>query len=270
MGLWQDLVNGVAALPEWQQRTVLFFGVLFIGVFLIRFVERLVDGAMHRSQRIDATLRNFLDSVTNVLGWIVLVVVLLAIVGVDVGAALSGLAIGGFVIGFALKDTLGNLAAGVMLLFYRPFRVGDTVTIGGESGEVLDLGISLSTLKAGDGRIITIPNGTILRGTVTNHTREPIRRADVAVGIGYDDDVGAAVQAILSALAADPRVLDDPAPTVRMTGLDASAVGLMVRPWVKTSDFWQAKADLHATVKNALQDAGVSIPFPQTEVTMRT
>ncbi len=265
---WQDWIEPLTTLPAWQQRVLLFLSVLLLGTIAIRFIERTVDGAMHRSKRIDATLRNFLDSVTNVVGWIILIVVLLTIAGVDLAALLGGLAIGGFVIGFALKDTLGNLAAGVMLLFYRPYQVGDTVTIGGESGDVVDLGISLTTLQGADGRIITIPNGAILGGTVVNHTRHPVRRADVLVGIGYGDDIDTATKAILSALKDDARVLADPAPSIRITDLGDNAVGLQVRPWVKTGDFWQAKADFHGTVKRALDDAGISIPFPQRDVHM--
>ena len=178
MSVLDTIADGIAALPGWMQTAVLFMSVLVLGYFGIKIAEKLVDGAMYRSKRIDPTLRNFLDSVTNILGWVVLVVILLTILGVDLAAALSGLAIGGFVIGFALKDTLGNLAAGVMLLFYRPYNAGDTVTISGQDGDVVDLGISLTTLKAADGRIITIPNGTILGGTVINHTRSTTRRAD--------------------------------------------------------------------------------------------
>ncbi|MGB1586782.1 MAG: mechanosensitive ion channel family protein [Thermoplasmatota archaeon] len=266
MSTFDRIVDGLGALPSWQQTALLFLSVLILGYFGIKIVERLVDGAMYRSKHIDPTLRNFLDSLTNVLGWVVLSVVLLTILGVDLAAALGGLAIGGFVIGFALKDTLGNLAAGVMLLFYRPYNVGDTVTIAGQDGDVVDLGISLTTLKAADGRIITIPNGNILGGTVVNHTRNDVRRADVLVGIDYNADIDTAVKVILEAIGQDARVLPTPAPSVRLTSLGDNAVGLQVRPWVKTGDFWQAKADFHGTVKRALDGAGIGIPFPQMDV----
>ena len=268
MTLLDRFAEGIQALPGWLQTALVFLSVLVLGYFAIKLIERAVDGAMYRSKRIDPTLRNFLDSVTNVLGWVILSVILLSVLGVDLGAVLGGLAIGGFVIGFALKDTLGNLAAGVMLLFYRPYDVGDTVTIGGESGDVIDLGISLTTLKAGDGRIITIPNGNILGGTVVNHTRLHLRRADVMVGVALDADIGVAVQAILEALAADERVLPEPAPSVRMTEIGPHSIGLQVRPWVATGDFWKAKADFHGVVKSALDAAGVKVPVPQAEVRM--
>ena len=268
MSLHQGAVDWLLARPEWQQRALLFAATLVLGVIVIKVAEKLVDGAMYRSKHIDATLRNFLDSVTNVIGWILLVIVLLTIVGVDLAALLGGLAIGGFVIGFALKDTLGNLAAGVMLLFYRPFKVGDTVTIAGQDGDVQDLGISMTTLLAADGRIVTIPNGNVLGGTVVNHTRHHVRRADVLVGISYDANIDTAVRAIMEELGKDDRVLHEPALGIRITNLGDNAVGLQVRPWVKTADIWQAKADFHGTVKHALDSVGINIPYPQRDVHM--
>ncbi len=265
-----DWANALRELPVWQQKALLFVSVLLLGYLVIKFGERLIDRAMHKSQRIDDTLANFLDSVTNVIGWVVLGAILLTIAGVDLAALLGGLAIGGFVLGFALKDTLGNLAAGVMLLFYRPYQVGDTVTIAGDTGDVVDLGVSLTTMKAGDGRIITIPNGKILNGVVINHSRNDIRRADVLVGIGYGDDIQEASQAILAALREDERVLAEPAPSIRIRDLGDNAVGLQVRPWVKTEHFWQAQADFHGTVKHALDRAGMTIPYPQRDVHMHT
>ncbi len=257
------LRDGFDMLPGWGQKTLIALLALVIGVLVIRVAERIIDRAMYKSASIDPTLRNFLDSVTNVIGWVILIIVILSIYGVSLSAMLGGLAIGGFVLGFALKDTLSNLAAGVLLLGTRPYAVRDTVTISGETGDVIDLGISLTTLKAGDGRIITIPNGTILRGTVINHTRNHTRRADVQVGIGYQDDIDVAVKAILEAVADDARVLSDPAPSVRIGALGPDAVELTVRPWVATGDFWEAKADLHGTVRDALRNAGIDIPYAQ-------
>ncbi len=269
MTVLSDLVAGFQSLPNWSQRTVLVALTLVAGYLFLKIVVKTVDRALQREERIDATLRSFLDTIVDVVGWALVIVLTLGVAGVNVGAMLGGLAIGGFIIGFALKDTLGNLAAGVMLLFYRPFNINDTITVAGQDGDVVDLGLALTTLKAADGRIITLPNGNVLGGTIINHTRNERRRADVAVGIGYDDDIGAATRSILEAVANDSRVLKDPAPSVRITGLGASSVDLQVRPWVQTSDFWQTKADLHATVKAAVEAAGCSIPYPQTDVHLR-
>lgn len=266
MSFHQAFMDGLRALPTWQE-TTLHIALVIIGAWaFIKLGLKWVNRAMYRSRHVDDTLRMFFMNTVRMTGGILAAIVILAILGVDLAALVGGLAIGGFVIGFALKDTLGNLAAGVMLLFYRPFNVGDTVTIAGNDGEVTNLGMALTTMKVADGKIVTIPNGSVLGSAIVNHTREPIRRADVIVGIGYDDDIDAAVKAILEAVAEDPRVLKDPAPGVRITALGASSVDLQVRPWVNTDDFWQAKADLHKTVKAAVEAAGCTIPYPQQDV----
>ncbi len=267
MATVQDFLSGISALPGWQMSILTGAIIVVVGYLFMRFGRSLVKAAMQRNKHIDDTLTHFVHAVISAIGWIVIVcAVLVYSLGVDLTAMLGGLAIGGFVVGFALKDTLGNLAAGVMLLFYRPFNLGDTVTISGETGDVMSLGMALTTLKIADGRIVTLPNGNVLGSAITNHTRMDQRRADVVVGISYDDDIDTAIKAILEALGQDPRVLQDPAPSVRITSLGASSVDLQVRPWVKTSDFWQAKAEFHATVKRAVEGAGCSIPFPQSDL----
>ncbi len=256
------------ALPSWVQTLVVLALVYVAGRIVIRIGLRALRAFMRRDKHFDVTLEKFLMGVANATAWAALILVLMIVAGVNVSALLGGIAIGGFVIGFAVKDTLGNLAAGVVLQFNRPIKVGETVEISGHTGEVTAIGMALTSLKAADARIITVPNGSVLGSAIVNHTRADQRRADVLVGIGYDDDIDVAVKAILEEVGKDPRVLADPAPSVRITDLGDNAVGLQVRPWVATKDLWQAKADLHQTVKRALDDAGCSIPYPQRDVHM--
>lgn len=263
--LWADF----GELPNWVHTTVKVALVFIIGWIIDSILDRTLDGALKRNKFVDDTARTFLVRTMDICIWALTFVVALSYLGVDPAALAGGIAVSGFIVGFALKDTLGNLAAGLMLLVYRPFHVADTVTIGGDSGDVMSLGMAMTVLKTGDGKLVTIPNGKVLGDTITNHTRENMRRADVLVGIHYDDDVGQATQAILAALNADPRVLSDPEPSVRITSLGDNSVGLQVRPWVATGDYWKAKADFHDTVKQALIGAGCSIPYPQREVLVR-
>ncbi len=259
-------LSGYRGLDPLLQKIVLSALILLVGWAAIKTLTLILNRGLRRSPRTDATLIGFLEVVVRIGGWLVVFFILLGTLGINVTALLGGLAIGGFIVGFALKDTLGNLAAGVVLLVYRPFNVGDTVTIKNHEGDVRRLGMALTTLKAGDGRIITIPNGAVLGDAIVNHTREPIRRADVAIGISYKDDINGAIKAILAALAQDDRVLSTPAPGVRVTALGDNAVNLLVRPWVQTQGFWQTRADLHAVVKQAVEDAGCSIPYPQRDI----
>ncbi|MGB1698070.1 MAG: mechanosensitive ion channel family protein [Thermoplasmatota archaeon] len=264
--LWNDLL----ALPEWVLTLLKVAAVFLIGYVVDWILDRILDRALKRNKFVDDTARTFLVRTMDIGVWAITFVVALSYLGVDPAALAGGIAVSGFIVGFALKDTLGNLAAGLMLLVYRPFHVGDTVTISGDSGDVVSLGMALTVLKTGDGKLVTMPNGKVLGGTIINHTREPARRADVLVGIHYDDDVDQAVQAILAAVSADDRVLPHPAPSVRVTNLGDNAVGLQVRPWVATGNYWQAQADLHKTVKEALTAAGCRIPYPQTDVHLHT
>lgn len=266
MAFHERLLEWVQGLSPFEQRLLALLAVLVGGYLLMKIGISVVVHAMARSRRVDTTLQGFVHAILTAAGWVVIVVGLLVVLGFNVAALLGGLAIGGFILGFALKDTLGNLAAGVLLLFYRPFHVGEAVSIADMHGEVVALGMSLTRIKAADGRIITVPNGSVLSGAIINHTRSPLRRADVLVGISYDDDIDTAIKAILEALPKDPRVLADPAPSVWITDLGDSAVGLQVRPWVRTEHFWQAKTDFHGVVKRALEAAGCTIPYPQRDV----
>lgn len=266
MSFHQAAWDTFLGLPGWVHTLLQVLVVLLVGYIVDWILDRQLNRVLERNRHVDDTTRVFLVRVVDVGVWALTIVVALSVLGVDPAALAGGLAVGGFIVGFALKDTLGNLAAGVMLVFYRPFNVHDWVTIDGQQGDVQSLGMAMTTLKAADGRIVTLPNGAVLGGTIVNHTREPIRRADVLVGIDYDDDIDTAVKVILEAVGSDDRVLDDPAPGVRITDLGDNAVGLQVRPWVRTPDIWQAQADLHGTVKRALDAAGINIPYPQRDV----
>jgi len=266
MSVHATLLERYQTLPPWTQTTLKVLLVVLVGYVVLALVRRYVVGLMARSRHIDATLLGFLRALITSGGWMVLLVVVLGVAGFDVTALIGGLAIGGFILGFALKDTLGNLAAGMMLLFYRPFNVDDEVELNGHFGVVTGLGMALTRIRAADGRIITMPNGSVLGGAIVNHTRHPVRRADVIVGIAYEDDIGTAVKAILDALRADPRVLAEPEPSVWVSALADSSVNLQVRPWVRTPDYWHARADFHGLVKRAVEAAGCTIPFPQRDI----
>lgn len=263
MAVHEALEAAYADAPGWAQVTLRVLLVLLVGAVVAWFVKKYVVRILTDAPRIDRTLSHFLTKLVSTGIWIVVFVVALTVAGVDLAALLGGLAIGGFIVGFALKDTLGNLAAGVVLLFYRPFNVGDFVGISSHTGTVAGLGVALTTLTAVDGRIITLPNGKVLGDAIINYTRNAHRRIDVKVSIGYDDDIDAAVRCILAAFRSDARVLEEPEPLVRISGLGESGVDVLAAAWVRTSDFIQAGHDFHALVKSAVREAGCTIPYPQ-------
>ena len=266
MAAHQGIFDAYDGLPGWLQLALRVLLVLVVGWIVVRVGTRLLVAAMERGGALDATVRTFLGRLLKAVGYVLLGVVALTMLGVDLTALMGGLAVGGFIVGFALKDTLGNLAAGFILLLYRPFNVGDFVDIGGFPGTVLELGISLTTLRRFDGVIVTIPNGSVLGGPIVNFTRASSRRASAAVAIRREDDVDAAIKAVLEAAQRDPRVLEEPKPEVVVTRLGESSVELEVRAWAKPADFGPLNGQLPAIAKRAVEAAGCAIPFPHREI----
>ncbi len=253
-------------LPGWLQLATRGLIFLVIAYLVVKVAKMMLFRAIARAPSLDRTLESFLRGLVTGIGWVLILVVTLGGLGVDPVALMGTVAIGGFVIGFALKDTLGNFAAGVMLLVYRPFNVGEAVELKSATGTVTELGMAMTRLKTADGRLVTLPNGIIIGESILNFTRNGTRRVEIDVGIGHGDDVDVAVRASLAAAARDVRILAEPAAAVVVTSLGASSVDLQVRAWVAASDFATVTSDLRVAVKRAIEEAGCSIPFPQRDV----
>lgn len=266
MSLHAGLLGYYAGLPGWAQTTLRLALVLVVGWLLVRLATGSILWLLQRNRHVDATLKSFLSVLLRALGYIMLVLLVISMAGVDVTALLGGLTIGGFVLGFALKDSLGNLAAGFVLLVYRPFSVGDFVEIDGYMGTVEELGLTLTRVRRFDGVIVTLPNGKVLDGPIVNFTRARTRRLAASVGISYDDDVDKASKALLEAANAEPRILAEPAAEVVITRLGENSVELELRAWVMPADFGAVNSRLPALAKSAVESVGCSIPFPHREV----
>jgi small conductance mechanosensitive channel len=172
----------------------------------------------------------------------------------------------GLAIGLAFQGTFSNFASGVMLLTFRPFRVGDFVEVGGHAGSVHEVGVFSCMLSTPDNVQIRVPNSQIFGATIKNYSANDTRRIDLVMGVGYDDDLGVAVRTCMDVITADPRTLADPAPVVAVSELGDSSVNLVVRPWVNAADYWTTRWDLTRALKENLEAAGCSIPFPQRDV----
>jgi small conductance mechanosensitive channel len=201
--------------------------------------------------------------------WIVLsigLMIVLSAVGVDISPVFALFGGAAFIFAFALQDTLGNLAAGVMIIVNRPFDEGDYVDIAGTAGTVKSVNVSSTTVTTPDNQVIVIPNKNVWGNTITNVTTSPTRRVDLMFGIGYEDSIEKAQGVLERLIAEHPLTLNDPAPTIRVGALGASSVDFIVRPWVKSGDYWTVYWDLTRQVKEAFDAEGISIPFPQTDV----
>ena len=238
---------------------------LFVGWIGVRIVVRIVDRALIRA-RIDATLTRFLSNVLRLGLLTLLVASALQIVGVESTSFVAILGAIGFAVGFALKDSLGNFAAGVLIMIFRPFKVGDAIEAAGTSGTVEEVGVFATVIRTADNRQVIVSNTAITGGNITNVSAYPTRRVDMVFGIGYGDDIDQARAILEDILAKDPRVLEEPAAVVAVQELGESSVNFVCRPWTANAEYWNVYWDTCEAVKKRFDAAGITIPFPQRDV----
>lgn len=252
-------------LARWGLKVLGAIVVLFIGRQAARWIRRGVRVALERG-KMDPTLIPFISSLAYYLVLAFVLIAVLGMVGIQTASIIAVLGAAGLAVGLALQGTLSNFASGVMLLVFRPFRVGDYIEAAGEGGTVRAVGIFTTTLTTPDNVGIVIPNTAVWGSTIKNYAAQETRRLDLMVGISYGDDIGSAMDTIHRVLGADSRVLADPAPVVGAHELGDSSVNLVVRPWCRRDDYWQLRWDLTRALKEELERAGCTIPFPQRDV----
>jgi len=243
--------------------------ILLIGKWVSRKISRLVSKLLKKND-IDVTLINFLENITYYTLLVVVVIAALGQLGINTTSFLTIVGAAGLAIGLALKDSLSNFASGVMLILFRPFRIGDVVNAGGVLGKVDSITIFNTILNTPDNQRVIIPNSSITSGVITNITANPTRRVDLVMGIGYDDDIKKAKGIMEQIIKDDDRILSDPAATVAVSELADSSVNFVVRPWVKTDDYWDVYFDLTEKIKTTFDKEGITIPYPQQDVHMYT
>jgi small conductance mechanosensitive channel len=239
--------------------------IFIVGKWLSRRIANLLSKLLQKNN-VDQTLVNFLSNLTFYSLIVLVVVAAAGRLGINTTSFLTIIGAAGLAVGLALKDSLANFAAGVMLVLFRPFAIGDVVSTAGITAKVESINIFNTHFCSPDNQLIIVPNGKIINDIITNINIKATRRIDLVVGISYSDDM-AKTREILAGLAkADSRVLADPAPTIAVAELADSSVNLVFRPWVKTADYRDVRFDLTEKIKNALDEAGISIPFPQQDV----
>jgi len=249
----------------WGINILVALGALAAGRIASRILLSLTERILLRA-KMEGILVEFSLSILNALLWVVVVVAALDQLGFDTTSLIAILGAAGLAVGLALKDSLQNFAAGVMLIVFRPFKAGDYIEAGGTGGVVEKISIFNSIIRTPDNREITVPNGGIYGGAITNYSARDTRRIDLTFGIGYDDSMQQARDLIREVLAADERILKDPAAVVAVSELADSSVNFVVRPWVATADYWPVRFDLIEGIKTAFDEGGISIPFPQRDV----
>lgn len=233
------------------------------------FAASLVTGGLVRlmkSRHLDVTITDFVGHLVKYAILAFVVIAALSRIGVQTASFVAVIGAAGLAVGLALQGSLSNFAAGVLLILFRPLKAGEFVEVAGTSGVVQTVQIFTTVLTSGDNKMVVVPNGAILNGTITNYSRMETRRVDMTFGIAYGADLQQAKAVLERLLAADTRILKDPAWTIAVAALNSSSVDLVVRPWVKTADYWPVFFDLQERVKLAFDDASIEIPFPQMKV----
>lgn len=240
--------------------------ILFFGSFATRAIVAATRKSLKRMKRVEELLATFICSVVSKTCWAILAVLALARLGVEVGPLVASLGVTGVVLGFAFKESLGSLAAGLMIALNHPFKVGDYVVAGGVEGTVLELNMMATVLATSDNKRVTVPNGLVWGKPVTNFTALGIRRVDLAVGVAYGSNLDDAIRVARETVAGVPGVLADPPPVVRVLSLDASSVTIALRPWATCGDYWNVHSAVQKAIEEAYSAAGIEIPFPQVAV----
>lgn len=241
--------------------------IFIIGRIIIGIVAGFIGRMMRRSNT-DETLTKFVVSLTRITLLIFVILAAIRTLGVETTSFVAIIGAAGLAVGFALQGSLANFASGVMLIIFRPFKAGDFIEAGGTMGVVEAIHIFNTVLKTPDNKKVIVPNSAVTGGNITNYSANDTRRVDMVFGIGYDDDIKKAKQILEQILAADSRVLKDPAPVIAVSELADSSVNFVCRPWVKTADYWGVFFDVTEKVKLTFDEQGISIPYPQQDVHM--
>lgn len=239
--------------------------ILIIGNWVVKAIANGVANVMGK-KGLDKAVVDFVHTFVRYLLFIIVLIAALGRLGVQTASVVAVIGAAGLAVGLALQGSLSNFAAGVLIVAFRPFKSGDYVEVAGVAGSVDSIQIFSTVLKTPDNKMVVVPNGAIISSPITNYSRHDTRRIDYVVGVSYNADLQKTKQVLADVLAKEPRLLTTPEPTIGVVELADSSVNLVVRPWVRTADYWAVYFDLLQAMKEALDEAGIEIPFPQMDV----
>lgn len=254
-----------SAIPYYGLKIVIAAVIFFVGKFLAGWLSGLVRTLM-KKKAMDVAIQQFVSALVYYALLTFVCIAALGQLGIHTASLVAVVGAAGLAVGLALQGSLANFAAGVLILIFRPFRVGDYVEVAGVAGTVAKILVFTTELNTPDNKRIVIPNGQVMSGTITNYSTHATRRVDLVIGISYGDDIDRAKAVLREVVEADERVLVDPAPNIAVTQLADSSVNLIVRPWVATGDYWAVYWGLTEAIKKRFDQEKISIPFPQRDV----
>jgi small conductance mechanosensitive channel len=267
---YEELITRATELGvDWGLMILKAIVIFYVGKFVAGIVRNIIDRVMKRGG-MDDMLRKFLRNIAFAVLMTFVIIAAISSLGIQTASLVAVLGAAGLAIGLALQGSLANFAAGVLMIIFRPYKLGDLVAVAGTEGFVEEVDVFTTTLRQPDKTKIIIPNGQIMSDKIINYMDSDMRRMDLVVGIGYDDDIDKARGVLLDAVNGSEFVLDEPPAKVTVASLGDSSVNLAVRPWVKSGNYAPASHEVTELMKKALDDAGISIPFPQRDVHMYT
>ncbi len=259
-------------IPTLQEWTILY-GVRILAALAIFIIGRMVAGTVKKvlirtmgRSKMDQTLISFVASLTYVALMAFIIIAALGKLGIQTASFVAIIGAAGLAVGLALQGSLANFAAGVLMIIFKPFKVGDYIEGGGMAGTVEEISIFTTHLKSPDNRAIIVPNAKITSDSIVNYSAKEIRRVDLNVGVSYNDDIDKVKSVLWDIIHSDERVLKDPAPTIALFELADSSVNFVVRPWMKSGDYWSFYFEIYEKIKKRFDTEGISIPFPQQDV----
>lgn len=271
-----ELTSGVLNAGTWiadNQELLIQYGVNLISALLILFIGNIITkmiangvAKVLRRKQMDGAVVEFLHSLVRYLLFVIVLIAALGRVGVQTASVVAVIGAAGLAVGLALQGSLSNFAAGVLIVAFRPFKSGDYVEVGGVSGSVESIQVFSTVLTTPDNKMVVVPNSSVIGGPITNYSRHQTRRIDYVIGVSYKADLKKTKVVLERVLAAEPRLLAEPEPTIGVVALADSSVNFVVRPWVKTADYWAVYFDLLQAIKEELDKEGIEIPFPQMDL----
>ncbi|MGY3904724.1 mechanosensitive ion channel domain-containing protein [Aeromonas lusitana] len=256
------LANNQGLIIEYAVNIAAALLTLLVGYIAANIISGGVTKVMH-TRKLDTTVTHFVGSILKYTILVFVVIAALGRVGVQTASFVAIIGAAGLAIGLALQGSLSNFAAGFLLIIFRPIKAGEFIEVAGTNGVVQSVQLFTTTLTSADNKMVVVPNSAILNGTIVNYSRMDTRRVDMTFGIGYGSDLRKAKQILERLVSEEARILKDPAVTIAVAALADSSVNIVVRPWVKTADYWGVWFDFHEKVKLAFDAEGVEIPFPQ-------
>ena len=261
-----EAIEGIVELAMlYGVQVILALTIFIVGKWVAKKIANIVQRVLAKNN-VDPAIQHFVGSLVS---WVLIIFVVIASLGqlgIQTASFVAIVGAAGLAVGLALQGSLANFAAGVLILIFRPFKVGDFIEVAGVSGVVQKIQIFTTELHSPDNKKIIVPNGGVISGNITNYSANDTRRVDLVFGVGYGDDINAAKAVLQSVVAAEPKVLEDPAPTIAVVELADSSVNLVCRPWVNTADYWDVYFNITEAAKKALDAQGISIPFPQRDL----